>query len=246
MPAQLVVANWKMYKTLAEVQDFFEELLPKVKGLKNEIVVCPPAIFIPEAYKLVQGSNVKIGAQNVHFELQGPFTGEISLAMVKEFCEYVIVGHSERRSLETNEDINKKLCLILGRSCRPILCIGERLEQREFGEANKVVEQQLFSATSGIAEDKIENLSVAYEPVWAIGTGINATAAQAEEMHKVIRSLLAKRFGGKAKAVRILYGGSVTPENAAELSQIQELDGFLVGGASLNSKAFAAIVKAGQ
>jgi triosephosphate isomerase len=240
---KLFVANWKMYKTLEEVRDFFKEFLPKVKDVSNEIVICPPSVYLQEANKLVQGSNVKIGAQNIHSELQGAFTGEISLPMVEEFCDYVLLGHSERRMQETNDIIHKKLLLVLGKKMKAILCVGERLEHRQLGDTNKILEEQLSSALHGVPSDKVANLVVAYEPVWAIGTGINATPEQAEEAHKFIRSMLSNTYGARGKNVRILYGGSVTPEDIGSLIRDQDVDGVLVGGASLNARAFAAIVK---
>jgi triosephosphate isomerase len=241
---RLIAANWKMYKVLEEVQEFFKEFLPKVKGVKEDLVIFPPSVYLAEASRLAKGSNVMIGSQNVHFELQGAFTGEISLPMVQEFCQIVLIGHSERRQSETNDVINRKVKLVLGKGFKALLCVGERLEHRQLGETTKVLEEQLTTALRGVPAERLGNLTIAYEPVWAIGTGANATVKQAEESHAFIRSWLEGKFPVQAKSVRILYGGSVTPEEAGKLAKGKNIDGFLVGGASLNPSAFVEIVKA--
>ncbi|MFH1510954.1 MAG: triose-phosphate isomerase [Candidatus Woesearchaeota archaeon] len=237
--AGLVVANWKMYKTSSEAKEFFEELLPIVRDEQKEMVVCPPAVFLPLAAKITLGSNVQIGSQNVHHELQGQFTGEISVQMIKEYCSYVIVGHSERRPFESEEVVAAKLRLVLSSGLWAILCIGERLEQRELGETAQVIRRQMTTALEGCSKEALAKLVVAYEPVWAIGTGVSANAEQTGQVHALIREMLDSRF---VKA-RIIYGGSVTPEDVGQIMRMQNVDGVLVGGASLNANAFAEIVK---
>lgn len=248
MLKKLMAANWKMNKNLSQVDDFFKEFIRKIKDAKDrEIVVCVPAVFLQEANKLVAGTQVKLGVQNVHEELKGAYTGETSVLMVKDFAEYVIIGHSERRiySHETDEMVNKKLKLCLQNGLKAIVCIGENLKERKKGITQQVVKKQLMAALDKI--DKIGDLNIAYEPVWSISTfakGEIATPGQAQEAHSLIRKLLARKFGQKAETIRIIYGGSVTPENVRSLVAQKDIDGVLVGGASLSADSFAEIVMA--
>ena len=281
MRKPLLAANWKINKNLAEVASFFKVFIPEVSKVNREIVICVPAAYLQEAKAILSKTEIKLGAQNVYHEQAGAYTGEISVEMAKDFADYVIIGHSERRKYfdETDEIINKKVKLVLGSGLRPILCVGETLEQRKKGKAKQVVEQQLMKALKGIervetseiatrslpasARSKraisecdqehapgfspavLDSLVIAYEPVWAIGTGINAPPEQAQEMHKFIRAWLAKGFGREAEGIRLLYGGSATPENIDSLMTQKDIDGALVGGASLKPESFARIVNYG-
>jgi triosephosphate isomerase len=243
-----MVANWKMYKTPDETCLFFRDFLPLVAGHdRDEIVVCPTYISVAAAIDAAKGSNVAIGVQNVHWKAEGAYTGEISAPML--LClgvTHVIVGHSERRQYfgETDDTVNLRLKTALESGLTAICCVGEVLEEREAGLTGDVLRRQCVRAFHAISAKKAVNLIVAYEPVWAIGTGKTATPELAAEAHAVIRHEATEIFGEEfAGKLRILYGGSVKPENVSSLMAQEEIDGALVGGASLDPKSFAAIVK---
>ena len=248
MRKKVMAANWKMYKTPDQAKDFFRDFLPMVAGHdRDEIVVCPPFLDVPAAVEAVKGSQVAIGAQNLHWEKEGAFTGESSAGMLlASGVTHVIVGHSERRQYfgETDDTVNLKLKAALGAGLTPIVCVGEVLEEREAGLTEDVLRRQCLRAFHAISGKKAGKLVVAYEPVWAIGTGKTATPQMAADAHALIRSEAAKSFSQEfADRLRILYGGSVKPENAKALMAEEEIDGALVGGASLDPKSFTAIVK---
>src|SRR5271157_4465804 len=252
MRKKVIAANWKMYKTPDQTRDFFRDFLPLVQGPENnegrdEIVVCPTYLAIDAALASAEGSNVAIGAQNLHWEKEGAFTGEINAAMlVAVGVTHVIIGHSERSQYfgETDDTVNLKLKSALEAGLTPICCVGEVLEEREAGLTDDVLRRQCVRAFHAVSAKKAANLIVAYEPVWAIGTGKTATPELAAEAHAVIRREATEVFGEHfAAKLRILYGGSVKPENASSLMAQEEIDGALVGGASLHAKSFAAIVK---
>jgi triosephosphate isomerase (TIM) len=248
MRKKVIAANWKMYKTPAETRDFFTAFLPLVKNhTRDEIVVCPPFIDIPAAIESAKGSHVTIGAQNFFWEKEGAYTGEISAGMiVGAGCSHVIIGHSERRQYfgETDDTVNKRLKVALEAGLSPIVCVGEVLEEREAGITDDVLRRQCSVAFRGMSAHKAAKLVIAYEPVWAIGTGKTATPQIASEAHLTIRSEVAQSFGKEfADKVCILYGGSVKPDNAKALMSEEEIDGALVGGASLNPQHFASIVQ---
>jgi triosephosphate isomerase len=244
----IIAGNWKMYKTATEALALVNVLQQEVADVTNvEIVVCPPFTALYAASTIIQNSNLKLGAQNVHWEKEGAFTGEIAAPMLKELSvRYAIVGHSERRQFfgETNESVNKRAKAALAHGIRPIICVGETLAQREAGKTQDVVRDHVTGSLAGFSKDDMLEAVIAYEPVWAIGTGRNATPAQAQEAHAFIRELLGQIFGAEtAERVRIQYGGSVKPANAAELLERPDIDGALVGGASLDPKGFAEIIK---
>jgi len=248
MRKKVMAANWKMYKTPDETGNYFREFLPMVAGHdRDEIVVCPPYTDVATAIEAARGSNVAIGVQNVHWKADGAYTGEISAPML--LClgvTHVIVGHSERRQYfgETDDTVNLRLKTALESGLTPICCVGEVLEEREAGATDDVLRRQCMRAFHTISAKKAAKLVVAYEPVWAIGTGKTATPEIAAEAHAVIRHEVTKIFGEEfAGQLRILYGGSVKPDNAKALMAQEEIDGALVGGASLDPKSFAAIVK---
>src|SRR5271170_7314015 len=248
MRKKLIAANWKMYKTPEQTAVFFREFLPLVAAhTRDEIVVCPPFIDLQTAVAAAEGSNVAIGGQNVHWEKEGAFTGEISALMLTSLrVTHVIIGHSERRQYfnETDDTVNRKLEIALENGLTPIMCVGEVLEERDAGLTEDVLRRQCRRAFKGISARKAAKLVVAYEPVWAIRTGKTATPELASQAHAVIRREAAEVFGEEfASQLRILYGGSVKPDNAAEMMAQEEIDGALVGGASLDPKSFAAIVK---
>jgi len=248
MRTKVIAANWKMYKTPDQTRDFFRHFLPLVAGhTRDEIVVCPPYIDLADAMEAAKGSNVAIGAQNLHWKEEGAFTGEISAAMLLALgVKHVIIGHSERRQYfgETDDTVNLRLKAALEAGLTPICCVGEVLEEREAGLTDDVLRRQCVRAFHAVSAKKAAKLVVAYEPVWAIGTGKTATPGIAAEAHAVIRREVTEIFGDQfAGKLRILYGGSVKPENAATLMAQEEIDGALVGGASLDAKSFAAIVK---
>ena len=243
-----MAANWKMYKTPDQAGDFFREFLPLVAGYdRDEIVVCPPFLDIPAAIEAAKGSQVAIGAQDLHWEKEGAYTGEICSTMLRAVgVTHVIIGHSERRQYfgETDDVVNLKLKTALGTGLTPIVCVGEVLEEREAGLTEDVLRRQCLRAFHAISGKKASKMVVAYEPVWAIGTGKTATPQMAADAHGLIRAEAAKAFGQEfAEQLRILYGGSVKPENAKALMAESEIDGALVGGASLDPKSFAAIVR---
>ena len=243
-----MAANWKMYKTPDETQDYVRQFLPMVAGHdRDEIVVCPPYTDVATAIEAARGSNVAVGVQNVHWKADGAYTGEISAPML--LClgvTHVIIGHSERRQYfgETDDTVNLRLKTALESGLTPICCVGEVLEEREAGATDDVLRRQCTRAFHTISAKKAAKLVVAYEPVWAIGTGKTATPELAAEAHAVIRHEVTRIFGEEfAAQLRILYGGSVKPDNASALMAQEEIDGALVGGASLDPKSFAAIVK---
>jgi triosephosphate isomerase len=244
---KLIAANWKMYKTPDQTRDFFRDFLPMVKNHdRDEIAVCPPCVDLHAAVEAAKGSQVAIGGQNMFWEKEGAYTGEISTAMLlASGCTHVIIGHSERRQYfgETDDTVNMKLKAALEAGLTPIVCVGEVLEERESGLTEDVLRRQCLRAFHAISGKKASKLVVAYEPVWAIGTGKTATPQLASDAHALIRGEAAKAFGDDfAGNLRILYGGSVKPENAKALMSQEEIDGALVGGASLDAKSFAAIV----
>ena len=248
MRKKLFAANWKMYKTPDQTRDFFRDFLPLIADhTRDEIAVCPPFVCLPAAVDAAKGSNIAIGGQNLHWEKEGAYTGEVSAAMLLATgCTHVIIGHSERRQYfgETDDTVNLKLKTALEAGLTPIVCVGEVLEEREAGLTEDVLRRQCLRAFHAISGKKAGKLVVAYEPVWAIGTGKTATPQLAAEAHILIRGEAAKAFGDKmADSLRILYGGSVKPENSKTLMSEEEIDGTLVGGASLNATSFAAIVK---
>ena len=248
MRKKLITANWKMYKTPEQTTAFFREFLPMADGhTRDEIAVCPPFINLHAAIAAAAGSNVLIGAQNVHWEKEGAFTGEISAPMLVSIgVTHVIIGHSERRQYfnETDDTVNRKLEVSLENGLTPIVCVGEILEEREAGLTEDVLRRQCLRAFNGISARKAARLTVAYEPVWAIGTGKTATPQMAADAHTVIRYEAENAFGKEfAENLRILYGGSVKPENATALMSESEIDGALVGGASLDPATFSKIVK---
>src|SRR5215467_982127 len=245
---KLIAANWKMYKNPDQTRQFFRDFLPLVSGQdRDEIVVCPPYVNLHAALESAEGSQVAIGAQDCYWKDEGAFTGEISPPMlVAVGCSHVIIGHSERRQYfgETDDTVNLKLKAALEHGLTPIVCVGEVLEEREAGLTEDVLRRQCVRAFHAISGKKAAKLVVAYEPVWAIGTGKTATPQMAADAHVLVRGEAAKAFGEEfAAQLRILYGGSVKPENAKALMSEEEIDGALVGGASLDAKSFAAIAK---
>src|SRR5215471_3392250 len=247
MRTPFIAGNWKMFKTIAEASSFVTDLRAAVRDAKGvQIVVAPPFTAIHAAAQAARGSNIEVSAQNLHWEKQGAFTGEISATMIKEAgATYVIIGHSERRQLfgETDAIVNRKVLSAIGQGLTPIMCIGETLEQRERNETLAVLDRQIKAGLDGVTAEQVASLVIAYEPVWAIGTGRNATAAQAGEAHAHIRTRLRQWFGADAaEKCRVIYGGSVKPDNIRELIAEPDVDGALVGGASLEVKSFAEIV----
>ncbi|MDR2156913.1 MAG: triose-phosphate isomerase [Clostridiales Family XIII bacterium] len=248
MPRRKIIAgNWKMYKTIAEAVGFAYEFVAGAERVGHEIVICAPFTQLAPLKRAFSGSDVKLGAQNMHFADEGAYTGEISPAMLAEIgVDYCVIGHSERRQYfaETDGTVNQKLKAAFARGISPIVCVGEVLEERDAGKAFDVVKRQLEAGLSGVARSDAERLVVAYEPVWAIGTGRTATPEQAEEMCAFIRQTVGGLYDdGAAERVRIQYGGSVKPSNARELLTKADIDGALVGGASLSPADFKAIVE---
>lgn len=244
----LIAANWKMNKTIEEAHDFADKFNEKEISEVVDVLVCGPFMSLPVLSALFENGRTMVGAENVHFEEKGAFTGEVSAEMVKEVCSHVIIGHSERREYfnETNEIVNKKIKKALEHDLQVVFCCGESLEQREKGETNDFVAAQIKEALLDITAEQMKNITVAYEPIWAIGTGKVATPEQAEEVHGMIRSLLKELYSDElAESTRILYGGSMKPENAKELLSQKNIDGGLVGGASLDPDSFAEICNSG-
>ena len=245
----VIAGNWKMNMTPAETKKFITELAPMVKGLdKCDIVLCVPAIDIPAAVEAAKGTNIKIGAENVHFKDNGAYTGELSAAMLVESgVEYVVIGHSERRQYfaETDKTVNLRTLAALNAGLKAIVCVGETLEERELGYTETLLKFQTKMALTNVAAEQMKNVIVAYEPVWAIGTGVTATAEQADEGNGFVRAAIAEAFGAEvAEATTVQYGGSMNDKNAAELLSKVNVDGGLIGGASLKTDAFTAIVDA--
>ena len=244
----VIAGNWKMNKTPSEAKALIEESKPLLEKAECEVVMCVPFVDLPTALEAAKGTNIKIGAQNCHFEKSGAFTGEISAPMLKEMgVEYVILGHSERRTYfgDTDETVAKRLKAALSSGLKVILCVGEYKEQREQGITAELVAMQVKIALLGLTEEEIKNVIVAYEPIWAIGTGLTATADQADEVCGIIRETVAKLYSKEAAdSMTIQYGGSMNAKNAAELLSKENVDGGLIGGASLKAPDFAAIVDA--
>ena len=241
-----IAANWKMHKTVAEAQQFVDALLPRIAATQNDVVICAPFTALTAVVERRYGTAVKVAAQNMHEADSGAFTGEISAPMLVELdVEAVVLGHSERRQFfnETDEALARKLPAALAADLEPILCVGESEQARDDGETKAVLERQLHGALVELESKQIDGVVIAYEPIWAIGTGRTATAEQAQEACAFIRDVVRMR-GADDSAVRILYGGSVKPANAAELLGLPDVDGALVGGASLDPEEFAAIVEA--
>lgn len=248
MRKTIIAGNWKMNKTIGESISLVKELKKSLKEVNDrEIVVCPPFTSLAAVGAEIKTSNIELGAQNMYFKEEGAFTGEISPLMLKEIAvKYVIIGHSERRHTfnEDNNLINKKIKSALQNNLKPIFCVGEKLEEREENKTKQIVGEQINKGLKDIKKGEMKNIVIAYEPVWAIGTGKNATPQQAEEVHLFIRKLLKSIFDDKiADQTTILYGGSVKPDNIKDLIAQDNIDGVLVGGASLDAKSFAEIVK---
>ncbi len=241
----MIVGNWKMNTTLSGAVELVNKMVRELDEIDSvDKVLCPPFISLAKIGKLIKGSSIKLGAQNVYFAEKGAYTGEISPLMLAELCEFVIIGHSERRQYfnETGEIVNQKVMAALKVGLKPILCVGEKLAENEAGRTEEVVTGQVSSSLAGIND--INGLTIAYEPVWAIGTGKAATGKQANETVSLIRRTISKLYGEKvARDLRILYGGSVTADNATEFMQQSEIDGALVGGASLKADQFLSIVR---
>ena len=242
-----MAGNWKMYKTPDETHAFFEAFKPLVAGSNHcEIVICPPFPNLPVAVAEARGTNINVGAQNLYWGREGAVTGEVSGHMIQAIgCTHVIVAHSERRQYfnETEEDVLRKTIAAIDNGLTPIVCVGEKLEEREAGDTEAVLVDQFEGGIGGLAADQFERILIAYEPVWAIGTGKTATPAIASEAHAIIRREAAARFGQIAAGnLRILYGGSVKPDNCSQLMNAADIDGALVGGASLDPQSFAKIV----
>lgn len=250
MSVPLVVGNWKMNGSQPECQQLTRAIVNGLKKNKDstEVVVAPPFTALATVARALHRSNIKLAAQNCHWAESGAYTGEVSAPMLAETgCAFVILGHSERRHVlhESDEMIARKIAPVTAHGMRTILCVGETLDERRERLTNRVITRQLRSALKGSAKGVIDNLEIAYEPVWAIGTGQNASAAQVREVHIRIRRFLTKSFGQRAgKQIRILYGGSVKPENAEELARVDEVNGFLVGGASLKAESFLLVIAA--
>lgn len=246
MRTPIIAGNWKMHYTIDEAVKLVEELKPLVKDAKCEVVVCPTFVCLDAVKKAVEGTNIKVGAQNMHFEEKGAFTGEIAPRMLEAMnIDYVIIGHSERREYfnETDETCKKKVKAAFAHNLTPILCCGETLEQRENGTTNDVIKAQITADLEGLTKEQAEKVVIAYEPIWAIGTGKTATSDQANETIAAIRAMVAEMFGQEvADKVRIQYGGSVKPNTIAEQMAKSDIDGALVGGASLVAADFAQIV----
>jgi triosephosphate isomerase (TIM) len=243
----IIAGNWKMNKTTVEARDLTSKLIPLIAQIKErDIVLAPPFTALQSVAGVIKGTGIALSAQNLHWEDKGAFTGEISAEMLLDLgCKYVIIGHSERRQFfsENDETVNKKLRQALNKGLLPIVCVGETLKEREAGKANEVIERQVTGALKGVTAVEMQKVIIAYEPVWAIGTGKTATPDQANEIHSFIRKKSEIVYGKEiAGALRIQYGGSVTPENVSTLMAMPDIDGALVGGASLKPESFAALV----
>ncbi|MFC1510378.1 triose-phosphate isomerase [Candidatus Omnitrophota bacterium] len=248
MRKPIIAGNWKLNKTTAEAVELVTELKRELSDVTDvDIVVCPVATALTVVTDVLMESNIGVGAQNMHWEDSGAFTGELSAPLIKDLgAQYVILGHSERRQYfgETNEAVNKKIKAALNHGLTPFVCVGEVLEERESGQMEAVITAQVQESLANLSTEEMAKIIIAYEPVWAIGTGKTASPEQAQEVHALIRGLIEKMFNGEvAAAVRIQYGGSVKAENIAELISQPDIDGALVGGASLKSDAFAGIIK---
>ena len=246
MRKKVIAGNWKMNKLPNEAIDFIDRLTPLVKDTKNEVVVCVPYTDLFYALLTAQGTNIKIGAQNMHFEEKGAYTGEVSAQMLKSIgVEYVIIGHSERRQYfnETDETVNKKVKTAFKHELKPIVCVGETLEQREAGKAEEIITNQTEKALEGLTDEQVQNTIIAYEPIWAIGTGKTATSEDANNAINAIRDKICQIYGQNVgNSIIIQYGGSVKSANCKELFTTSDIDGGLVGGASLDPEEFAKII----
>ena len=246
MCKKVIAGNWKMNKLPNEAIDFIDRLTPLVKNTENEVIVCVPYTDLFYALLTAQNTNIKIGAQNMHYEEKGAYTGEVSASMLKSIgVEYVIIGHSERRQYfnETDETVNKKVKSAFEHGLNPIVCVGETLEQRESGKAEEIITMQAQKALDGLKEEQVKNTIIAYEPIWAIGTGKTATSEDANNAIKAIRNKICQIYGQNVSdRVIIQYGGSVKSSNAKELFEMSDIDGGLVGGASLKPDEFSKIV----
>ena len=246
MRQPLVAGNWKMNGSSGSVRELVDGILSGLET-KAEVAVFPPYLYVQQVRDLLQGSHIKFGVQNSSDKLSGAYTGEVSPLMAKDLgCEYVLIGHSERRSIygETDADVAAKFCALVDSGLVPVLCVGETLEERESGATMKVVAEQINTVLRAAGPERLANFVIAYEPVWAIGTGLTATPEQAQEVHADIRTLLAENDKSMADRTRILYGGSMKPDNAAELMAQADVDGGLIGGASLVAADFKAICHA--
>ena len=248
MRRPLMAGNWKMHKNIPEAIAMVKELKPLISDVKDvDVLICPVFTAIYPLSNEVKESNIKIGAQNVYWEPKGAFTGEIAVSMLSDAgCSFVIIGHSERRQYfcETDETVNKRTKATLDASLIPIVCVGETLQERESDNTFKVIEKQVKDGIKNFSKEEAEKIVIAYEPVWAIGTGKTATPQQAQEIHEFIRKIYSEMYGlDIANKVRILYGGSVKPDNVSELMKQKDIDGGLVGGASLEASSFAKLVK---
>ncbi len=251
MRKSFIAGNWKMNTDVHSSVKLAEGVVSGCKdvaGSKVDVAVCPPFVYLQQVSKALQSSHIALGSQDIYFEQKGAFTGEISAAMLKDVgCAYALCGHSERRHVigETDELINKKVHAAILGGLLPILCVGELLDERKANKTDEVVTRQMKKGLAGLIAEKMSAVTIAYEPVWAIGTGLTATPQQAQEVHALIRKLVAQMYDRKiADAIRIQYGGSVKPDNAGELMSQEDVDGLLVGGASLKTEDFVAIVKA--
>lgn len=247
MRKPMMAGNWKMNKTIGEAVALAKAIDEAVTGVDNvDQVVCPPALCIPAVVEALQGSSVKVGAQNMHFAESGAFTGEISAGMLAGVVEYVILGHSERRQYfaESDETVNKKVHAALKAGLTPILCVGESLQQRQAGVSDAFVGDQVRAALAAITAEQVQQIVIAYEPIWAIGTGLAATSAQAQETCAAVRRTVAALYGQTvADSVRVLYGGSANEKNIGELMQQPDIDGALIGGAALKVESYGAMVR---
>ena len=251
MRKPFVAGNWKMNTDSHTSISLAESIVSgslETAGQGVSVAVCPPFVYLQAVAKALSASSVAVGAQDIYYEQKGAFTGEISASMLKDIgCSYALCGHSERRHVigETDEMINKKVAAAIGGGLLPILCVGELLAEREASQTSEVISRQIKSDLAGLSVEKVSALTMAYEPVWAIGTGLTATPQQAQEVHAFVRGLLAEMYGAQlAEEIRILYGGSAKPGNAGDLMREQDVDGLLVGGASLNADDFIAIIQA--
>ena len=245
MRKPIIAGNWKMHNTIAEALEFVNEVKDRVNNDKVEAVICAPFTLLKDLKQATKGTNIKIGAQNMHFEEKGAFTGEISPLMLKELdMDYVVIGHSERRQYfnETDETVNKKVLKALEVGIDPILCVGETLEEREAGNTKDVCKVQVEKALENVSKEDLAKVVIAYEPVWAIGTGKTATSEDANDVIAYIREVVANLYGELANEVRIQYGGSVKPSNVAEIMNQSDIDGALVGGASLEANDYVELV----
>ena len=246
MRKPIIAGNWKMNKTPEEAAQLVRDLVPLVKDAKCDVVVCTPAVCFAAVKPIIEGTNVKLGAQNVHFKASGAYTGELSADMLKASgCEYVIIGHSERRQYfgETDKTVNLRATAAVKAGLKAIICVGEMQDERVDGYTDIIVEYQTLMALHGLTNEQIKNVVIAYEPVWAIGTGLTATDEQADETIGVIRKAVARKYGQDvADAMRIQYGGSMNPKNVKGLMAQPEIDGGLIGGASLKAPDFTQVV----